>query len=104
MSMNFTFEEALPEQLLVDAGRLFSAAAAVLLQAINSLKEGDLSATKEVVEAVRDMKLGLALIQHERSNLEKLGRKIAGAVGTGTLNLHDARDEIGRRLACLRDT
>ena len=53
--------------------------------------------------SVRDLKAAFFLVMDERAKLDKLRKQVAGTVGTGQLDLHAARDEIGRRLARLRD-
>jgi hypothetical protein len=103
MSMNFSFTGGPPEEILAKAEQLLATAENELLEAINSLKSGDAQAGQVIERSTQTMMRALGIIVTERANLEKLGRKIAGAVGTGTLDLHGARDEIGRRLACLRD-
>ena len=62
----------------------------------------DREAMKEAVAAVRDVREATQLLAAERSKVDKLRKDIAGAVGGGSLDLDAARDEIGRRLACLR--
>ncbi|MBK4217839.1 permease [Paracoccus caeni] len=57
---------------------------------------------KAAVKAARDVRDAISLLFEERNRVEKLRREIAGGVGGGALDLDAARDEIGRRLACLR--
>ncbi|MDO5630452.1 MAG: permease [Paracoccus sp. (in: a-proteobacteria)] len=59
-------------------------------------------ALKNAVAAVRDVREASQLVMQERGKVDKLRKDIAGAVGGGALDLDAARDEIGRRLACLR--
>ena len=103
MSMNFSFIGGSPEEILAQTDRLFARAENALLGAINSLQAGEMEAGQDIERTSQTMMRALGILVMERANIEKLGRKIAGAVGTGTLDLHGARDEIGRRLACLRD-
>jgi len=67
------------------------------------LRQGDPDGLKAAVVAVRDLKLAFQTLMEERTRVEKLRKQVAGTVGTGGLDLDAARDEIGRRLACLRN-
>ncbi|MFV0383695.1 permease [Paracoccus sp. (in: a-proteobacteria)] len=62
----------------------------------------DAGALKEAVRAARDVREAVHLMMTERNRVDKLRKDIAGGVGGGSLDLDAARDEIGRRLACLR--
>lgn len=57
---------------------------------------------KAALQAARDVREASKILSDERGKVDKLRRDIAGAVGGGSLDLDAARDEIGRRLACLR--
>lgn len=57
---------------------------------------------KKAVEAARTVRDAIQLLMVERNKVDKLRKEIAGGVGGGSLDLDAARDEIGRRLACLR--
>ncbi|MFV0300567.1 MAG: permease [Paracoccus sp. (in: a-proteobacteria)] len=62
----------------------------------------DADALKKAVRSARDVREALVLLKQERDKVDKLRSDIAGGVGGGCLDLDAARDEIGRRLACLR--
>ena len=55
------------------------------------------------MQAVRDLKTAFQLVMDERTRVEKLRKQVAGVVGDLRLDFDAARDEIGRRLARLRD-
>lgn len=57
---------------------------------------------RTVVETVRELKAAFQLVQEERGRVGKLVKHSTGVVPDHVLDLHAARDEIGRRLACLR--
>lgn len=57
---------------------------------------------KEVLGHATDVREAVQFLAAERGKVDKLRKDIAGAVGGGALDLDAARDEIGRRLACLR--
>jgi hypothetical protein len=103
MSMNFCFGEGPPVDVLASAEQLYQTTIGELITAINDIKAGRLEASKATVQAVRDLKVAMELVHDERARVEKLRKHVVGAIGTGTLDLFAARDEIGRRLACLRD-
>lgn len=66
---------------------------------------GDAELSGEVREAarlVRDLRAATQLVLEERNRVDKLRKDIVGQAGAGRLDLDAARDEIGRRLACLR--
>ena len=62
----------------------------------------DAEALKKAVKSAHDVRDALELLQKERDKVDKLRKDIAGGVGAGSLDLDAARDEVGRRLACLR--
>ena len=74
-----------------------------LAAAIAAVREGKLGDAKAAMLAVKDFKQAFYALMEERSRVEKFRKQIAGNVGAGSLDLDAARDEIGRRLACLRD-
>lgn len=57
-------------------------------------------AGKELAEEFRSLRKALEIAYHERANIQKL-KGVADARST-SLDLGAARDEIARRLACLR--
>lgn len=101
--MNFSSDEETEVALLTEVETLFRVTALELVTAVNAIKGGNLEDAKAAASAVRDLKAALILVMDERGKVEKLRKQVAGAVGTGALDLSAARDEIGRRLALLRD-
>lgn len=64
---------------------------------------GELSGeVREAAKLVRDLRAATQLVLEERNRVDKLRKDIGGQAGQGRLDLDAARDEIGRRLACLR--
>lgn len=57
---------------------------------------------KEAMQTAKVVREAVGLLMAERNKVDKLRKDIAGTVGGGSLDLDAARDEIGRRLACLR--
>ena len=102
MSIKFSAGEEAP--VVLAATELFlNEAMADLAGAIAAVRQGDLPDAKAASQAVKDFKQAFYALMEERTRVEKLRKQVAGAVGTGSLDLDAARDEIGRRLACLRD-
>jgi hypothetical protein len=89
--------------LLATVEGFWTESAEDLARAIKQARRGKLEEAKLAVVAVRDLKAAFQLVMEERTRVEKLRKQAAGTVGTGTLDLSAARDEIGRRLARLRD-
>ncbi|RJL05621.1 permease [Paracoccus aestuarii] len=65
-------------------------------------REIDPAKLKKAMETAKTVREAVQLLMAERSKVDKLRKDIAGGVGGGALDLDAARDEIGRRLACLR--
>jgi hypothetical protein len=109
--MTITFQAgsdppATPEpgvDLLATAEGFWTESAEDLVRAIRQTRRGKLDEAKLAVAAVKDLKAAFQLVMEERTRVEKLRKQAAGPVGNGTLDLTAARDEIGRRLARLRD-
>ncbi|WP_299358130.1 permease [uncultured Paracoccus sp.] len=66
------------------------------------VQAGEFDQVKDSRQLARDLRAAAHLVLEERNKLDKLRKEIAGDVGGGALDLAAARDEIGRRLACLR--
>lgn len=106
MSMNFSAKDAAERtsiELIEGAAGFLDEAAVALMAALRAARTGEFAQTKEAQQAIKDWKVALEWMMDERNRLEKLRRTAAGAVGPSDLDLGAARDEIGRRLACLRD-
>ena len=57
---------------------------------------------KDAMQTAKVVREAVGLLMVERNRVDKLRKDIAGGVGGGSPDLDAARDEIGRRLACLR--
>ncbi|MCZ8079722.1 MAG: hypothetical protein RSE12_13090 [Fuscovulum sp.] len=91
-------------QLLTHALRVFDAAAADVAAALVALRDSGADGSGRTLQAVRDLQAALAVLMDERVKIDRLRNQVAGVVGGRTLDLDAARDEIGRRLARLRDS
>lgn len=104
MTIRFSDGGGLPADLLAATEELYQVAADELARALQGIGGGDPGEVRAAVKAVRDLGEAYTMVIVERNKVERHRREIAGAVGTGSLDLGAARDEIGRRLARLRDT
>lgn len=105
MSMNFSTKDVAQLasiQIIEGAAGFLDEAAVKLIAAINALKEGNLEQSKTAVQAIKDYKTALEWMLSERNRLERDRKTAFGVLGTSELDLGAARDEVGRRLACLR--
>lgn len=84
------------------ADGLFWSYAADLDRLRKKIESGETEELKEASKLVRGLRDATQLVLDERSKVDKLRKDAAGQVGAGALDLASARDEIGRRLACLR--
>lgn len=101
--MNFLEGDALPVDLLATTETIYRDAAIELARAVKAARTDAAGETKAVIQAVRDMKSAFQSVMDERTRVEKLRNQTAGVIGESILDLDAARDEIGRRLARLRD-
>jgi hypothetical protein len=103
MTITFRVEENAPVDLLAETEILFRETAEELVRAIKRLKARPGVDAKAAIQAIKDIKTALQMVMDERTRVEKLRRQAAGAVGDHALDFDAARDEIGRRVACLRN-
>jgi hypothetical protein len=89
--------------LLAETEALYRETAEDLMLALKGLRQGQGDEVKAAVQAVKDLKAALLMVMEERTRVDKLRKQVAGTVAGGALNFDAARDEIGRRLARLRD-
>ncbi|MDQ1847783.1 hypothetical protein Q9299_05725 [Gemmobacter fulvus] len=103
--MEFSGGDTGPEALLKASEELYREVALELVQATQKLRDGELGEVKAAVQAVKDLRAAFQLVMDERTRVDKLRKQVAGVVGgqAGELDFAAARDEIGRRLARLRD-
>ena len=94
-------ENGPPRDVLSEAMELYETAIGVFSETIREVRaQGQ---TKEATSYVRELAKIVQSVLTERERLEKLRRQDAGIVHDYALDFDAARDEIGRRLARLRD-
>lgn len=98
----FAADEADEMDVLDIADGLFRSYAADLTRLQEKIRAGVTDELKESGKLVRSLRDAAHLVLEERGKVDKLRKDAAGQVGAGALDLVAARDEIGRRLACLR--
>ncbi|MGO4907154.1 hypothetical protein ACEN2J_02345 [Pseudorhodobacter sp. W20_MBD10_FR17] len=103
MTTNFLRLEGQMAELLDATEEMFRDAGLGLARAVKAAKSGDANDAKAALQAARDLKAAFQLVMDERTKIEKLRRDTACVIGEEILDLDAARDEIGRRLARLRN-
>lgn len=92
-----------PDMNMLDiADGLFRSYAADLTRLRVRIQAGETDDLKESGKLVRSLREAAHLVLEERNKVDKLRKDAAGQVGADALDLVAARDEVGRRLACLR--
>ena len=103
MTIHFSAGDEPPVDLAEVTESLLREAAEELGRCLMKIRAGKLEEVKATPALTRNVKDAFELVQEERGRFDKLRKQVAGTVGTRTLDFHAARDEIGRRLARLRD-
>ena len=96
-------ESGSPEVALSGAWELYTTAAEIFTLLLREVKEEKKDNARELMTYARDIKDALKLVLNERAAVDKLRKDLGGPDGDRALDFDAARDEIGRRLACLRD-
>lgn len=107
MTIEISQGDGTAAELLAVTDRILSQSALALGRAVSGLGELDEAQAgekaKAALQAVKDFRNAYQIAMDERTRVDKLRRQVAGDAGSGALDLETARDEIGRRLACLRN-
>ena len=103
MSINFSAGEKEPVDVLATTERTLIEAQEELARLIDRIKAGKFQEAKATPEAVKGLQRALEVVVIGKRDVEKLCKQVTGTVGATSLDFHAARDEIGRRLARLRD-
>lgn len=92
-----------PIDLLAFTEHHFAEAALALAQMVEAAKHSRFDDVRTAQAVVRDMKAAYQLAMEERNRVDKLRKQAAGIVHGYAIDMDAARDEVGRRLARLRD-
>ena len=103
MSINFSAGEKEPVDVLATTEAALVDAAEELSRLIDRIKDGRFQEAKATPEAVKGLQRALEVVVLGKRDVEKLCKQVGGTVGAASLDFLAARDEIGRRLARLRD-
>ena len=103
MTTGNTAEEPKTELLVDQAMGLLGAIVAEINEAMDRLKQNQFDDLKDATRSYRDLRQALLMVFEERAKVAKLDKLEAGIAYDYALDLDAARDEIGRRLARLRD-
>lgn len=103
MTIKFSTGEGQTVDLLAVSEAQLRESAELLALTIQDLRAGKFGEVKTAQAAVRDLKQTFQMVMDERTRVDKLRKQVDGVVRGHTLDFEAARDEIGRRLACLRD-
>lgn len=105
MTVRFMGDDPTPEAVLGATEKLYGLAIMELERTIDALSAGEFNEVKAAQTAIRDLRATALQVLQERGKVDQLRKQIAGHVGAGgALDLDEARAEIGRRLACLRNS
>jgi len=103
MTIKFRDGDEPPVDLLAAAEGYLRETAEQLVRTVQDVRTGKTGDIKAAQQTVRDLKLLFQMVMDERTRVDKLRKQVAGVVHGHALDFDGARDEIGRRLACLRD-
>ena len=103
MTIQFGAGDKPPVDLLAFSEGLFKNAADELARTLEAVQAGELVNLKPATLMVKDLKEAFKHVMDERKRIDSVRQQTAGVSATGSLDFDAARDEIGRRLACLRD-
>lgn len=104
MTITFTPLGGEPADMQAETAKLFDWSAGALIRAINDINDGKFDEARVTAAMLKDLRGAYHVAMEERAKLGKDIKNVCdrGAAGSGALELDAARDEIGRRLACLR--
>jgi hypothetical protein len=103
MTISFSAEGGDPVDLVDFTENLLRECAEEIARLLDKVKRGEFDELKALPGNVKQLRDVLVVIQEERTRVAKLRKQVAGIVGAGELDFQSARDEVGRRLARLRD-
>jgi hypothetical protein len=103
MTMNFLFGDGPLAELLTALDEMYRDAGLELARTVKAAKSLDPVDAKAALAAAKDLKAAFQLVMEERTKIDRIRRETAGIIGEDILDLDAARDEIGGRLARLRN-
>ena len=103
MTIKFSEGDGQPVDLLAASEVFLKEGAELLVLTLQDVRAGKFGEIRTASQAVRDLKGLYQTVMEERTRVDKLRKQVAGVVHGHALDFDGARDEIGRRLARLRD-
>ena len=103
MTIQFGAGNKPPVDLLAFSEGLYRDVADELARTLTAVQAGDLANLKSATQMVKDLKDAFKHVMDERKRIDSVRQQTTGVSATGTRDFDAAREEIGRRLACLRD-
>ena len=103
MTINFLGGAEPPVDVLLATEEYLRETAEQIVRAVQDARAGKMGEIKAAQQSVRDLKTLFQMVMDERTRVEKLRKQVAGVVHGHALDFDGARDEIGSRLARLRD-
>ncbi len=103
MALITPFEDDPKDECLVVAEELFKEAGLALADLTKKIRRHELDAGRAAKAALTEVLAAYQLAMKERNRVAEDRRKGSGIAGDYAIDFDAARDEIGRRLACLRD-
>ena len=103
MSINFSAGEKPPANVLATTEAALIDAAEELSRLIERIKAGNFQEAKATPAALKELNRALQAVVVGTNDAQKLCKQVTGSFGAASLDFHAARDEVGRRLARLRD-
>jgi len=92
-----------PGDVISEAWELYDTAAKIMRLLLSEMKQEPKETARELALYTKDVREALKLVISERAAVDKLRKDFGGVDGDHGFDFDAARDEIGRRLACLRD-
>ena len=103
MTIQFGAGNKPPVDLLAFSEGLYKDVADELARTLEAVQAGELVNLKPATHLVKELKDAFKHVMDERIRIDRVRQQTTGVSAAGTLDFDAARDEIGRRLACLRD-
>ncbi len=103
MTIKFSAGEQAPADVLATTESALQDATERLSRLIDRIRAGHFQDAKLAPETVKELNRALQVVIIGKRDAELLRKHVTGTVGARALDFHAARDEIGRRLARLRD-
>lgn len=103
MTVKFSGEGGEPVDLLATTEIMLRESAEQVVRTMQEVRAGKFGQIKEAQAVMRELRSMFQTYMDERTRVDKLRQQTAGVIRGHAIDFDAARDEIGRRLARLRD-